>query len=453
MTHEVKQFNSEVMTDAGAIARREDRAARKERERAEREEDQKRIAHSAAQFERVREENRLNELARVRAKELAQEATTARAVLEAKSKAEASAKRIADQAAAKEARLRAEQEARAAAKEERRMEEARARKEQKELQRHVEKSMRASTLLDELTDSGDAMEPEQGPSALKDLVLESESHPSKESAEPLMKLEKGAILIPSFDPLAINHDQLDWSVGPGADLSSRIDTDSVYDLRDIMPAPTVVTVASTQEADVRTEDGQALIAGLLNENAEKEQADTASEIRSKRGALRMQRILSEKRELEKQLTELQAEIGQLKGVALRPKAGDCEIEVVCTKREKSKKQAALVEEAKLHMMRFLNTRENEVDHAQKLPYFQQYIANPFYMQSFVKNNLPEDWQGVLEFIYDSIQMPESDLSQSKRSIKLGPQPIRSRTATLGSPLVHGSKPIERITEHLSNMGI
>jgi hypothetical protein len=57
----------------------------------------------------------------------------------------------------------------------------------------------------------------------------------------------------------------------------------------------------------------------------------------------------------------------------------------------------------------------------------------------------------MEYIYDAIEKPVP--TKAKRSNNASTQPIRSRTSTLGAPLVHASKPIERITEHLSNMGI
>ena len=57
----------------------------------------------------------------------------------------------------------------------------------------------------------------------------------------------------------------------------------------------------------------------------------------------------------------------------------------------------------------------------------------------------------MEYIYDAIEKPVPP--KVKRSNSASTQPIRSRTSTLGTPLVHASKPIERITEHLTNMGI
>ena len=116
-----------------------------------------------------------------------------------------------------------------------------------------------------------------------------------------------------------------------------------------------------------------------------------------------------------------------------------------------KQQAALVTEAKLEMLRFLNSRESEVDHLEKVNCFDRYMTNPFYMHAFVQNNRPDEWQGVLEYIYDAIE--KATPPKAKRTNSASTQPIRSRTSTLGMPVVNSSKPIERITEHLSNMGI
>ncbi|MEY2663066.1 MAG: hypothetical protein RIQ35_1383 [Pseudomonadota bacterium] len=42
---------------------------------------------------------------------------------------------------------------------------------------------------------------------------------------------------------------------------------------------------------------------------------------------------------------------------------------------------------------------------------------------------------------------------NRASFLKGAQPIRARTATLGTPLMTADNPIERITQHLGNMGI
>ena len=172
------------------------------------------------------------------------------------------------------------------------------------------------------------------------------------------------------------------------------------------------------------------------------------EIRSKRGKGRVQRLLQEKRALETQLAQLQALVAHLQGTA---EQAEEEPTPESKKAATEKQQAALVTEAKLEMLRFLNSRESEVDHLEKVDCFYRYMTNPFYMHAFVQNNRPDEWQGVLEYIYDAIEKPLPP--KAKRSNSASTQPIRSRTSTLGMPVVHSSKPIERITEHLSNMGI
>jgi hypothetical protein len=158
--------------------------------------------------------------------------------------------------------------------------------------------------------------------------------------------------------------------------------------------------------------------------------------------------LQEKRALETQLAQLQALVAHLQGTAEQDEE---EPTPASQKAAADKQQVALVTEAKLEMLRFLNSRESEVDHLEKVNCFYRYMTNPFYMHTFVQNNRPDEWQGVMEYIYDAIEKPVPP--KAKRSSSASTQPIRSRTSTLGAPLVHASKPIERITEHLSNMGI
>lgn len=75
------------------------------------------------------------------------------------------------------------------------------------------------------------------------------------------------------------------------------------------------------------------------------------------------------------------------------------------------------------------------------------------MQVFVQNNQPERWQIMIESIYEAIERPTSSVANVRHSVLQSMQPIRARTATLGAPLANSDQPVDRIAQHLGNMGI
>lgn len=85
--------------------------------------------------------------------------------------------------------------------------------------------------------------------------------------------------------------------------------------------------------------------------------------------------------------------------------------------------------------------------------FYKYLTDPFYMQVFVQTNKPEQWQSTIESIYDSIGTPEPSFTNVKINSMKTLQPIRARTSTLGAPLASSENPMDRIAQHLGNMGI
>lgn len=85
--------------------------------------------------------------------------------------------------------------------------------------------------------------------------------------------------------------------------------------------------------------------------------------------------------------------------------------------------------------------------------FNKYMSDHFYMQVFVQNNQPEQWQTMIEAIYDAIERPEQSIANAKHSVVRSLQPIRARTSTLGAPLASSENSMDRITQHLGNMGI
>jgi phage-related minor tail protein len=424
MVHEVKNFNSEVLTDGGALMREAEREEAKQRKQEQQERDA--IAQEAREakeaqtaLQREREEGRRALAARQEAKRLAAQENAL--------KNEAMAKRIAEEAEAKAARAKADEENRQAAKAARNRELARAKEEQdakqvlnKEAAPVAPRKSSMHALLDDLGDTSST-----------------KAVPSK---APAPIFDHGVAHLPVHTPSLVP------SIAPTLlGMESDINRSAVQSLNHILPGPSQVVSASLPESEPLHESGEECIARVLDsEEAEEE----SGAIRSKRGKERVQRLLQEKRALEDQLAKMQALVAHLQGTAEQARE---EPSPARKKEVVEKQQAALVTEAKLEMLRFLNSRESEVDHLEKVDCFYRYMTNPFYMHAFVQNNRPDEWQGVLEYIYDAIEKPEPP--KAKRSNSASSQPIRSRTSTLGMPVVHSSKPIERITEHLSNMGI
>jgi hypothetical protein len=420
MVHEVKNFHSEVLTDGGALMREEERV--EARQRKQEQQEQEAIAQEAREakdaqsaLQREREESRRAQVARQEARRLAAE--------ERALKDQAAAKHIAEQAAAKAASAKADEESRQAAKEARKLELARIKEEQAAKQAVKQEAAQAPqrkssmhALLDDLGDK---------PSAKTAL-----------SAAPVPMFDQGVANLPAYIP----------SSAPALlGMESDINTSAAHNLMQMLPGPSQTVIASLPESAPLHESGEECIARVLDSDDAEEEP---SEVRSKRGKERVQRLLQEKRALETQLAQMQALVAHLQGTVEKDEE---EPTPASQKAVADKQQAALVTEAKLEMLRFLNSRESEVDHLEKVNCFYRYMTNPFYMHTFVQNNRPDEWQGVMEYIYDAIEKPVPP--KAKRSNSASTQPIRSRTSTLGAPLVHASKPIERITEHLSNMGI
>ncbi|MBU3631889.1 hypothetical protein ICN21_01030 [Polynucleobacter sp. AP-Feld-500C-C5] len=74
------------------------------------------------------------------------------------------------------------------------------------------------------------------------------------------------------------------------------------------------------------------------------------------------------------------------------------------------------------------------------------------MNVFVQNNQVSQWRPTIDAIYNAIDLQPKDWSKVK-PISYKPQPIRSRTATLGAPVASSEEPMDRIAQHLGNMGI
>lgn len=107
--------------------------------------------------------------------------------------------------------------------------------------------------------------------------------------------------------------------------------------------------------------------------------------------------------------------------------------------EKTVKDAAGAMEA------YLETRKNEVDHTARMKVISDHFRNPANLQKFVSTYRPEQWAATVQMMYDNIQVPKAAAP--------GPQPIRSRPATLGTPATNAATPIDRIAQRMDSMGI
>lgn len=243
---------------------------------------------------------------------------------------------------------------------------------------------------------------------------------------------------------------------PASMMSTQVKSEPLpaYDLDDLLPAPTVINGPSIAQEFTYEETSQELMKRILNPHSDHSiNADVPSEIKSKRGSERVQKIINEKRDLENQVEDLQYTVARLQDVLQKYEIEDELVTEVMTMQEGLKKPAAMVSEAKSQILKYLNTREQEVDHSIKAECFNKYMTDPFYMQVFVQNSEPDQWQSTIECIYDSIQSSDPQITHTKPAPMNRPQPISARTSTLGAPLASSDKPMDRIAQHLGNMGI
>lgn len=104
-----------------------------------------------------------------------------------------------------------------------------------------------------------------------------------------------------------------------------------------------------------------------------------------------------------------------------------------------------VQQAAGSMEAYLDTRKHEVDHPARMKVITEHFKNPANLQQFVATYRPEQWAATVKMMYDNIQVP--------RSSNPGPQPIRSRPATLGAPSATAAQPIDRIAQRMESMGL
>jgi hypothetical protein len=406
VANEVTGFKSEVLSNGGSIQRAQNREELKERERLRKEAEDKHAAEVHARRVKAREERDLK---------LAERAAAQKASDEEK------AKKAEEQAVAK---LAKEQEA----------------EKQKSLRvQKADPKSQATSLLDDLSK---ASKPSASLAQISEDIEEGEELEDSE-VEPILAPVKGEVQVPAM------------MTAPEGELEPQ-----AYDLGELLPAPATINVDELPQPAIQTESAEEFINRVLNpgpadsspENNNKPNEDSG-DIKSKRGCERIQKIINEKRDLEKQVEDLQVTVVSLQDALRKYEIESQFVDNAMSVSNKQKKPAELVSEAKHQIIKYLNSREDEVDHSAKAQCFYKYLTDPFYMQVFVQTNKPEQWQSTIESIYDSIGMPEPSFANAKITPLQTLQPIRARTSTLGAPLASSENPMDRIAQHLGNMGI
>jgi len=409
VANEVTSFKSEVLSNGGSIQRAQNREELKERERLRKEAEEKHAAEVHARRIKAREERDLK---------LAERAAAQKASDEEK------AKKAQEQAVTK---LAKEQE-------------AEKQKAQKAKVQKAEPKSQATSLLDDLSK---VSKPSTSLAQISEDIEEGEELEDSE-LEPIFAPVKGEVEVPSV------------MTAPEGELEPQ-----AYDLGELLPAPAAITVDTPPQPAIQTESAEELINRVLNpgpadsspENNNKPNEEASGDIKSKRGCERIQKIINEKRDLEKQVEDLQVTVVSLQDALRKYEIESQFVDNAMSVSTKQKKPAELVSEAKHQIIKYLNSREDEVDHSAKAQCFYKYLTDPFYMQVFVQTNKPEQWQSTIESIYDSIGTPEPSFANAKITPLQTLQPIRARTSTLGAPLASSENPMDRIAQHLGNMGI
>lgn len=86
-----------------------------------------------------------------------------------------------------------------------------------------------------------------------------------------------------------------------------------------------------------------------------------------------------------------------------------------------------VTKAATTMEAYLETRANEADHPAKMQMIANHFKNPANLQEFVSTYQPDQWLATIKMMYDNIVVPRQAAPAA------APQPLRSRTAQLGTP--------------------
>ena len=407
VANEVTGFKSEVLSNGGAIQRVQNREELQEHERLRKEAENKHAAEAHARRIKAREERDLKLAERVAAQKASDEEKARKA------EEQAAAKLAKEQEAEKQKALRAQK---------------------------AEPKSQATSLLDDLSK---ASKPSASLAQISEDIEEGEELEDSE-VEPIFAPVKGEVQVPTM------------MTPPEGGLEPK-----AYDLGELLPAPAAITVDVLPQPAIQTESAEEFINRVLSpgpvdsspESNNKPNEEASADIKSKRGCERIQKIINEKRDLEKQVEDLQVTVVSLQDALRKYEIESQFVDNAMAASAKQKKPAELVSEAKHQIIKYLNSREDEVDHSAKAQCFYKYLTDPFYMQVFVQTNKPEQWQSTIESIYDSIGMPEPSFANAKITPLQTLQPIRARTSTLGAPLASSENPMDRIAQHLGNMGI
>jgi hypothetical protein len=460
---EVKNFSSGVMTNGGAIQRVQDREAKRERERLEKEAYEKHAAESAARRNKAREDRAIELAEQSKARQAAEEEKQRKAAEKSARDEEERLKVVAVKEAARLAKQQDLERRLAENKEKEATKQAAAEvaallAKQQELDRQNQKQTQAAALLDDLSKTSDTPKAE----APKPLVVAKELEDSEEleSEEPVLQIVKGAVHVPASIP----------AMDPSVDAKTELPP--AYDMSALMPAPAVLTVEAVLQPEVQVESGKELIDRILM-GAEQAPEDQEQAPQSARSENRFQKIINTNRDLAKENQSLKARVEKLLDEVHGYQVEGELVGSILDTQERAKRQAppqnaaerylkpkpfSVVDEAKKEMLKYLSTREDEIDHTHKSVLFLKYMQDPFYMNVFVQNNQASEWWPVIDSIYNSIGLSAPDWSKSKVETyqpkpQPQPQPIRARTATLGAPVASSEQPMDRIAQHLGNMGI
>lgn len=426
MTQEVKNFSSGVLANGGLIQKEQEREAKRQQERLRKEAEEKSAAEATARRTKAREERALELAEQAKARQLAEEERRRKADEKFAQDEEA---RLRVVAAKEAARLERQQDL------ERRNAEKAAHQQQEDAKRKTKSQ--SAALMDDLSE---------------DPVSQEEEVATEEvAAEPILTTVKGEVQVPA-------------EIAPSATTPEPI---VARDISELLPPPVVLTTEVEPPIAIQVESGKELIERVLSstDEAPKEQLEKAAQ--PNRSENRFQKMANANRDLAKENDTLKSKVEDL-----LDKLHSYEIEgelvgsmmesVERSKKEKwnekpghsylNKDQFSVVKEAKQEMLKYLSTRQGEVDHCYKSELFAKYMEDPFYMNVFVQNHGVFEWWPVIETIYNSIGLPKPDWSKIK-IMSQTPQPIRARTATLGSPVASSEQPMDRIAQHLGNMGI
>jgi len=435
MTQEVKNFSSGVLSNGGLIHKEQEREAKRQQEKLRKEAEEKSAAEAVARRIKAREERALEKAeqeAQAKAKQLADEERRRKADEKATQDEVA---RLQVVAAKEAARLERQKDL------ERRLAEKAALQQEEEAKRNTQQ--KSVALLDSLS-----KEPKtEGENPAQELEAE------EENVEPVFSPVKGEVLVPAEIPLLASNPQPEPIVA--------------QDISELLPPPVVLTVEVEPQAPIQIESGKELIERVLSATEEAPKEPVGEATQSNRSENRFQKMANTNRDLAKENDALKSKVEDL-----LDKLHSYEIEgelvgsmmesVERSKKEKwsekpdrsylNKDQFSIVKEAKQEMLKYLSTRQGEVDHCYKSELFAKYMDDPFYMNVFVQNHGVFEWWPVIETIYNSIGLPKPDWSKVK-IMSQAPQPIRARTATLGAPVACSEQPMDRIAQHLGNMGI